>query len=257
MPPSESQTTRWPITSVRELLADPPLVHEWMSADGLMTHGLLPEALAFIESTVAPGQRTLETGSGLSTIAFALRGAEHTCVVPDAAEPERIHAYCAERAIDASRLTFHIAPSERALPSLDLEPLDVVLIDGSHSFPQVFIDWFYTQTALKVGGTLLVDDVHIWTGKVLRDFLVAEPEWELIERWAGRTVAFRKVREADVAKDWADQPFIWRRTRPATLGRMRMALGLARSGDFNEIARRLQALLADKRSRDRRRSGPR
>ena len=245
------------MTSVREVLADPPLVHEWMSTDGLMTHGLLPEALAFIESTVSPGQRTLETGSGLSTIAFALRGAEHICIVPDAAEPERILTYCGRRGIDTRHLTFHVAPSERALPTLELNALDFVLIDGSHSFPQVFIDWHYTQSALKVGGVLVVDDVHIWTGKVLRDFLVAEPEWSLVERWAGRTVAFRKVSEVDAAKDWADQPFIWRRTRPDTLGRARMAVGLARSGDFREIGRRVHAMLADRRSRGRPRTGPR
>ena len=62
------------------------------------------------------------------------------------------------------------SPSTSRLPSvhsptLELDALDLVLIDGSHSFPQVFIDWYYTQSALKVGGALLVDDVHIWTGK--------------------------------------------------------------------------------------------
>src|SRR4051812_19996956 len=182
-------------TTLQDVLADPPLVHEWMSTDGLMTHGLLPDALAYLEATVTPGQRTLETGSGLSTITFALRGAEHTCIVPDPAEPERIRAYCQRRGIDTGGLRFHVAPSERALPTLQLDPLDLVLIDGSHSFPQVFIDWLYVQTALKVGGTLIVDDVHIWTGKVLRDFLRSEPEWELEERWAGRTATFRKIAE--------------------------------------------------------------
>ena len=56
------------VTSVPELLVEPPLIHEWMSEDGLSTHGLLPKALAYIERVVQPGQRTLETGSGLSTI---------------------------------------------------------------------------------------------------------------------------------------------------------------------------------------------
>ena len=237
------------VTSIRDLLADPPLVHEWMSADGLMTHGLLPEALVFIEATVSAGQKTMEIGSGLSTIAFALRGADHICVVPDVAETDRIRRYCSQRGIDVSRISFHVAPSERALPSLELNPLDLVLIDGSHSFPQVFIDWFYAHQALKVGGTLIVDDVHIWTGRVLRDFLSAEPEWTLTNRWAGRAVAFRKVRQTNPAKDWADQPYVWRRTRPATLGRVRMLAGLARAGDFSEISHRTRALAARWRAR--------
>src|SRR4051794_37069880 len=149
-------------TTLQDVLADPPLVHEWMSTDGLMTHGLLPDALAYLEATVTPGQRTLETGSGLSTITFALTSAEHLCLAPGPGEPGALWAFWVRRGIDTSRLRFHVAPSERALPALVLDPLDVVLIDGSHSFPQVFVDWFYTQTALKVGGTLIVDDVHIW-----------------------------------------------------------------------------------------------
>jgi hypothetical protein len=144
-------------------------------------------------------------------------------------------------------VTFHHELSERVLPALDPAPLDLVLIDGSHSFPQVFIDWFFTQRALKVGGTLLVDDVHIWTGRVLRDFLRAEPEWKLVERWAGRTVAFRKVAHYDDGKDWADQAYVWRRTRPETLGRARMAAGLLRSGDFKEFSRRVRALASTPR----------
>lgn len=230
-------------TSVRELLAEPPLIHEWMSQDGLMTHGLLPEALAYLERVVQPGQRTLETGSGLSTIVFAMRGAHHTCVTPDAREADRIRQYCSDHRIDTSLLTFHHQPSERVLPTLDLEPLDLVLIDGSHSFPQVFLDWFFTQHALRVGGTVVVDDVHIWTGRVLRDFLCAEPEWDLVERWAGRTVAIRKLADYNDAKDWDDQAFVWRRTRPETLGRARMASGLLRAGQFKEFARRTRALV--------------
>jgi hypothetical protein len=235
------------VSSVRELLAEPPLVHEWMSSDGLMTHGLLPDALEFIEDTVKPGHRTLETGSGLSTITFALARAEHTCVVPDQGEEQRIRGYCEQRGIDMSGLAFRIGFSERVLPTLELEPLDLLLIDGSHSFPQVFIDWFYAQSALKVGGTLIVDDVHIWTGRVLRDFLRAEPAWELTERWAGRTVALRKIADFDAGRDWADQPYVWRRTQPATLGRARMAAGLLRAGDLGEISRRVRALVAARR----------
>jgi predicted O-methyltransferase YrrM len=231
------------VTTVADVLADTPLIHQWMSEGGLMTHGLLPEAMAYLERTVQPGQRTLETGSGLSTITFALRGAHHTCVTPDPTEAERIRQYCTEHGIDVSRLTFQHARSEHVLPQLEIEPLDLVLIDGSHSFPQVFIDWFFSQRALKVNGLLVVDDVHIWTGRVLRDFLRAEPEWELVERWAGRTVVFRKTAEYDDGKDWADQAYVWNRTRPETLGRARMAAGLLRSGDFKEFSRRVKALM--------------
>ena len=58
------------------------------------------------------------------------------CITPDAREADRIRQYCGDHGIDTSLLTFHHQPSERVLPKLDLEPLDLVLIDGSHSFPR-------------------------------------------------------------------------------------------------------------------------
>lgn len=229
------------VTSVRQLLLDPPLVHGEEGAGELITHGLLPEALEFIETRLSPGARTLETGSGLSTITFAMGGAEHTCIVPNPPEAERILTYCTDRGIDTSTLAFEFSPSEVVLPTLDIGELDLVLIDGSHSFPQVFIDWFYTQRALKVGGLMVIDDVHVWTGRVLRDFLAAEPEWHLIEKWRERTVVFTKITPTNDDKIWFEQPYVWRRTRPATLGRARMAAAMIGSGEFREVAKRVRA----------------
>ncbi len=229
-------------TTLRDVLADPPLVHGDEGASDLMTHGLLPVVLEYLERTVQPGQRTLETGCGLSTILFALRGAEHTCVVPVQAEVDRVRRWCDEHGVDTSGLTFRVEPSERVLPGADLGALDLVLVDGSHSFPQAFLDWFYTQDALRVGGTLIVDDVHVWTGRVLRGFLEAEPEWELIRRFHGRTVAFRKVAPTDPDKVWFEQPYVERRTKAKVLGRARMAVDLAREGEFGELARRVRAM---------------
>ena len=228
--------------TLSDLLADPPLVHGPEGGNDLITHGLLPVVLEHIEQSVHPGHRTLETGCGLSTILFALRGAEHTCIVPNQPEVDRVRQWCEDHGVDHSRLTFHVEPSERVLPTADLGELDLVLIDGSHSFPQVFVDWFYTQEALKVGGTLLVDDVHVWTGRVLRGFLEAEPEWELERRFQGRTVAFRKRAPVNPDKIWFEQPYVEKRTRAKVLGRARMAADLVREGEFDELKSRVKAL---------------
>ena len=166
-------------------------------------------------------------------------GADHTCVVPLQHEVDRIQAYCRERGVSTERVRFHVEPSELVLPTLPPDPLDFVLIDGSHSFPQVFIDWFYTQRRLEVGGTMMIDDVHVWTGRVLRDFLLAEPEWTLSTTWSARTAVFTKVAPTDDDKVWFEQAYVWRRTRPATLGRARMAAALIRSGEFREFGRRV------------------
>ncbi len=212
--------------AIDELLARPPLLH------GTVTHGLVEDALRWIATLPRP-LRTLETGCGVSTLVFAARGDRHVCVTPAQSEADGVLAYCQEHTIDSSGLTFELQQSEVALPGLNPGPLDLVLIDGAHAFPTVFVDWLYTARHLEPGGTLVVDDVHLWTGKVLRDFLAAEPEWELIEEWVGRTAAFRKLGEAPY-RDWYEQRYVLRRSTP-TRTRVRMARSLLKRGDLSTL----------------------
>jgi predicted O-methyltransferase YrrM len=229
--------------SLDQVLKDAPAIHGPAGGTDLLTHGLLDEALRFVDATIRPGDRTLETGSGYSTIVFALKGARHICIVPNQPEVDRILAYCRDKGIATDGLDFHVAPSERVLPGLDLEPLDLVLVDGSHSFPQVFVDWFYTAEALKVGGHLLVDDVHVWTGRVLRDFLVDEPEWTKLDELRGRTAIFRKDAEVDPDRLWADQRYVMRKTGIGVPTMARQSLSMLRHGQGRELARQLRARL--------------
>src|ERR687885_356860 len=57
------------------------------------------------------------------------------------------------------------------------EPLDVVLIDGAHSFPFPTLDWMYTAPHLKVGGRMLVGDAYPPPGNVLSRYMTAKPAW--------------------------------------------------------------------------------
>lgn len=170
--------------------------------------GLAPEVLRWIDERVSAESRTLETGCGLSTAMFARAGADHTCVVPAASEIAALRVWASERDISLDRVRFVEAPSDQVLPTLDLGELDLVLVDGSHSFPVPFIDWYYTEKALKVGGTMVIDDTQIWTGRVLRDFLRGEPGWTTAEEWPARSVAFTKGAEAKAARMWKRQPYV-------------------------------------------------
>lgn len=219
---------------LNRILAEPPALH------GETTYTLVSGALRWIDALPRP-LRTLETGCGLSTIVFALRGDDHVCITPYGTEPEAVQRYCAAQSIDTGGLTFHIQPSELVLPTLQIAPRDLVLIDGSHAFPHVFIDYFYAARLLAVGGTMIVDDVHLWTGKVLRDFLVSEPEWEPTTEWDGRTVAFRKVSEL-TSRDWFDQPFVATRSTPWR-ARARMTESMLRNRDFATLQRYARSVL--------------
>jgi hypothetical protein len=170
--------------------------------------GLAPEVLRFIEAHVTSESATLETGSGVSTVLFAIKQTRHVAITPDSGEVERISAYCRERAVNIDNIEFVVDFSEHALPHLEMPALDLVLIDGRHGFPAPYIDWYYTAPKLKIGGHLVIDDTWIFACQILRDFLAEAPEWELVYDFAPRTAIFKKLAEGSHAQEWIYQPYV-------------------------------------------------
>jgi predicted O-methyltransferase YrrM len=201
-----SNTALWSDPKVESLLNSCPAVH------GDVTYGLDTDTLRFIDLHVFADSRTLETGSGLSTLLFAYKNSHHTCVTPWQLEATRISRHCVDHGIRTDRLTFAVGSSDEVLPRLLHEgPLDLVLIDGGHGFPLPFVDWLYSAPRLKIGGMLVVDDTHLWTGTVLRDFLSSDPDWKLEASFA-RGAAFRKINEFR-NKEWSEQPYVLKQSK--------------------------------------------
>lgn len=217
---------------LQQLRDNPPRIH----GEGEIW-GLSLEALGYLDRTVGEGMATLETGIGLSTAVFAMRGARHVCINPDEEQVEKFSAYCDEVGLDLSSVTFVLDFSETVLPTLEVEPLDVALIDGGHGFPTPWIDWFYISRKTKVGGIILIDDTQVWTGRVLRDFLRREPGWAHLGVDLGpRTSAFRMSSDAE-PREWHEQPYVVARSRPSQIGyRARAGLRLLRDRRFGRIA---------------------
>jgi hypothetical protein len=178
-------------------------LHSWRLSDAL---------LAFIERHVSQGSKTLEIGAGVSTVLFAIKRTRHIAIVPNEDEASRIAAFCDAHRIARDTLTFEIDVSERCLPRLEVSGLDLVLIDGSHAFPMPFIDWYYTADRLRLGGLLLVDDTHLWTGHTLKTFLAAEPGWKLEADFPPRSVVFRKREGRTWGKNESEQPYVMQQT---------------------------------------------
>src|ERR1700760_1621919 len=99
---------------VERLLADRPSFH----AGGSAHWASLPETLHAIRNSVRPGDVTIETGVGASTVVFAAAGASHTAISPDPDEHRLVRAYCQRIGVDDGQLTFIGGPSEDVLPSL-------------------------------------------------------------------------------------------------------------------------------------------
>jgi hypothetical protein len=179
----------------------------------------------------------------MSTICFAVRSSEHTCIVPSEQEIHLIRAYCRKKGISLDHVHFIVDYSQNVLPSLAREDLDLVLIDGGHGYPIPAIDWFYTAPMLKTGGVVIIDDVQLWTGLELKCFLANEDAWKLVGDFA-RSTAYMKVGQ-EYAREWALQPYIVRKSRlPQMLYQLRSALGLILKGEFSELASKVCKQLA-------------
>lgn len=194
-------------TELQTLLAVQPKLHK-DRAGNLVSYQASEEVLSFINQHVTENSQTLETGAGMSTILFALRGSEHTCIVPGQGQIDRIKQYCQDHQISSAKIDFQLHNSEVILPILNPKDLDLILIDGCHGFPIPFIDWFYATSHLKKDGILIVDDTQIWTGAVLKEYLLSEPEWELVQDIAPRATIFRKLQTEIRTKEWDEQPYI-------------------------------------------------
>jgi hypothetical protein len=195
------------------LLANPPGTHVSRETGKPLPWQIAPRVLEIIDASVGPDSRTLETGAGVSTALFALKGCAHTCVVPWTSERDRLQAWGAETGVSFDRVQFECEPSEEVLPRLEPEPLDLVLIDGGHGFPTPFIDFFYAGRRLRRGGLLAIDDTQIWTGRVLHRFLVEQPGWEIVEELRMRSTVFRRTEEPGAAlQEWNEQPYVQRRS---------------------------------------------
>jgi len=217
------------------LLADPPKLHIPSSRPAELTNQwkLSDEELLFIKSHVSKSSKTLETGAGCSTILFAMLGSRHTCIVPDQSLVGRICAFCKEKQIPTVNLKFIIDISERVLPKLKDRGFDLVLIDGRHGFPQPFLDWYYASDLLKIGGYVIIDDLHIWMCEVLMNFLLSEEDWKLAHESLGGC-AFQKLGNSAHNKEWAFQRFVTKRSRQYSLSaKGRYLIGLLRRHNYS------------------------
>ena len=207
-----------------------------LHADGAAAWDIQPGVIALIEAQVRPGMTTLETGAGQSTIAFVRAGAQHHAVTPSQDEAARIRAACAQAGVATDRLQFHQGYSQDVLPVLDCGPLDMALIDGGHGFPIPALDLAYIAPRLKPGGWLMIDDVDLWTGAMLVDFLKAEPAFTMEAIHRGRTAVFR-CRAPFALREWTNQPAVVAKSRFSQWRRKAAnGLSLLLSGKFSALA---------------------
>ena len=87
---------------------------------------------------------------------------------------------------------------------------DSVHPDGCHGFPSMFVDFYYGSRALKTGGTLMVDDLHIYTCLMTANFMQNDPGWNM-EVMTRRIAIATKISDT-LDGEWTNQPFVVKRS---------------------------------------------
>jgi hypothetical protein len=92
---------------------------------------------------------------------------------------------------------------------------DLALIDGCHGFPSIFVDFYFASKALKTGGTLFLDDMHIYTCQQTARFIGSDSGWN-VDLKTNRVVAANKVADT-IDAEWSHQKFVTKRSKHASL----------------------------------------
>jgi hypothetical protein len=191
--------------SIQMFLADPPRVHD--GAPGGVW-GTSTDCYEFMASHLPDNPATLETGLGLSTLMLGTWARRHTCVVGSQAQVDALQAHARNRGYSLTNTRFAVGSSDQVLPSLQLEPIDLFLIDGGHGYPMPVIDWYYGSLALRAGGVVVVDDIQLPSvDDYLVRFLREDPRW-LQVAGDGKWVAFRKEGDFSLREEWTEQGFL-------------------------------------------------
>ena len=167
-----------------------------------MCYGIGREVAFFIMDSVKDNFSTMEIGSGVSTLIFAIKATNHIAITPSEFEVEKIKDYASRKDISLKKVTFYNSPSEDILPKLKLDKLDFIFIDGKHSFPWPIVDWFYSVDFLKQDGIILIDDAQIKAVRILIDFMEAEKGWVQVYEYKRKIYGFKKL-FSDSIKEFA------------------------------------------------------
>jgi Methyltransferase domain len=210
---------------LKEYFENIPLLHTWDGGRTWNTGGFDRRALEIITAVIDrnfPSPRILETGCGNSTISFLLCDpVEVVAICPDKELFDRIMDYCSRQSISTAALRPIVGCSEWELPRIAQQSaasgthFDVALIDGSHNWPVVFVDFCYVHAVTREGSLILVDDIQLHTARELANLLMEQPGFALEEE-LGKTLIFRKTSNSTSMPEWNHQPYVVRRSTPQT-----------------------------------------
>jgi hypothetical protein len=84
-------------------------------------------------------------------------------------------------------------------------------LTDANGFSSVFVDFImrpYAAKLLKIGGTLIIDDMHIYTCRLAARFIQSDPGWNVELKTKRVAVGIKTAHTIDM--EWISQPFVAR-----------------------------------------------
>ncbi len=142
-----------------------------MPADGIA-------AMAEILDSIQPVRFSMETGSGKTTLLFSHLSHCHKVFALDSGTGSVANVRNSTL-FNSVAVEYIEGPTQRTLPAYDFpQPVDVALLDGQHGYPFPDLEYYFVYPHIRVGGILMVDDIHIPTIRRMYEILRADAMWE-------------------------------------------------------------------------------
>lgn len=132
--------------------------------------------------------KTLEIGLGYGVSAIYIASATHK--IHTIIEPSRQSTYTDVAISNLKRLSlvnncrYYWQPSHTALPLLlqKKETFDFAFIDGDHKYDSVFIDFYYIDLLLNIGGYVIFHDIQMYSIQTVLKWIQTNKKNYIVEK---------------------------------------------------------------------------
>lgn len=153
--------------------------------------------------------RSVETGSGCTTLLFSHLSPNHTVFAVD--DGESISQVRKSKLFNPQTTSYVEGPTQRTLPNFQfLEPHQLIMLDGPHAYPFPDLEYYFLYPTLATEGLLIIDDVKIPSIRRMCDIIEADDMFDLIDRVNDNTFFFRRTDAPTfnpLGDDWYLQKF--------------------------------------------------
>jgi hypothetical protein len=138
--------------------------------------------------------RSVETGTGRTTLLFSHLSREHTVfTVDDDQDGGSLRAVRDSPLLNDAVVRFVVGHTQETLRTHHFErPLQLAYLDGPHGYPFPDLEYWSVYPHIETDGLLVIDDIHIRTVHNLYRFLRDDSMWDLVDV-VGNTAFFRRT----------------------------------------------------------------